>query len=135
MKTFPKVDPSGQILSFEIENVYVSAATCARILDSVEGVSAVQKRRPFSAWDEVHVRFRFRGSDCVVWEPHGDNSRYWIGQPDGAHVLDMSVVEQAFRNYVPPFHRRVIGDIVTLHFVKKLLGRDEEWHRVSPPPP
>jgi hypothetical protein len=47
----------------------------------------------------------------------------------------MSVVEQAFKDYAPPIHRKIIGDIVTLRFVRKLLGRDEEWQRVTPPPP
>lgn len=137
MRTYPSQRESdGRVLGFEIENVYASLATIARILRGIDGVSDVRKRRPFTAFDEIHIRFSFRGVECFVWEPFGDNSRYWIGQHKDPGALDLALVEQAFKNYNPPIHRRLIGDIVTLHFVRRLFGRDDEQQRrISPPPP
>jgi hypothetical protein len=136
MRTYQVGDErQGKVLGFQVDNIYLGPGRCARILSTVEGVSDVRLRRLFSAWDEIHIRFRFKGTDCVVWEPHGDSSRYWIGQPDGSHPVDMGVIELAFKNYEPPMHRKLIGDILTLHVVKKLLGRDDAWRRVNPPPP
>ena len=134
MKTYPELDQSGLTIAFEVEMGYVSLATVVRIIEGVDGVSQVCKRRMFSRWEEIHAWFRYQGAECVVWEPFGDSSRFWIGQkaPD---KVDVSAIEQAFKNYVPPVHRRVLGDIITLQFLRKLLGRDDQWRRVNPPPP
>jgi len=136
MRTYPSQRESdGRVTAFEIENVYASPGTIARILRGIDSVSDVRKRRPFSAFDEFHIRFCFRGVECVVWEPFGDNSRYWIGPRNVPEPLDLTLVEQAFRDYSPPIHRKLIGDIVTLHFVRKLLGRDDKPQRPINPPP
>jgi len=123
MNTITIKDDNGRVMGFQIENIYVSPKTVARILEGIEGVSGVRKRRLFGPWEEIHVWFHFRGVECIVWEPFGDNSLYWIGQRETPEPVDFSVVEQAFRDYVPPIHRKLIGDIVTLHFVRKLFER------------
>jgi len=135
MRTYTNRDDEGRITGFDIDIVYLSLATICRVLARIDGVSEIRKRRPFSAFDEIHIRFRFHGTECVVWEPFGDNSRYYIGQEKTPAPVDLSALEQAFKNYEPPIHRKVIGDIVTLRFVQKLLGRDGDWRRVNPPPP
>jgi hypothetical protein len=126
MKTYQTAtDTGGRVFGFQIDNVYVSPTTCARILRSVDGVSDVRLRKIFTAWDETHVRFRYRDAECVVWEPHGDNSLYWIGQEKMAREpIDMSAVERAFEIYQPPIYRRIVGDVLTLRFLKRPVRRD-----------
>lgn len=108
---------------FEIDNVYVAiTGAVPRILKGVDGVSEIRKRRLFSRWDGIHVWFMYRGCECIVEEPFGDNSRYWIGSGDPAHRIPMTDVENAFARYRPPFLVKVIGDLISLDF-KSLIGK------------
>lgn len=109
--------------AFEIENAYVQPETITRILKGVEGVSRVRERMLFRKPYEIHVEFKYLGMDFVVWEPFGDTTRYWIGpkHPTSSPV-SIDQVEHAFRRYRPPFYRQVIGDLLSLGFVKRLVG-------------
>jgi hypothetical protein len=125
MKTFHEVDDTtGKIVAFEIENVYISPSTVASVLSGVKGVSDVRRRRIFSVWDEVHVRFRYRDAECVVREPFGDNSRFWVGQEDVVEAVDMSEIERAFIKHRPRLPRRIVGDILSLRFITRLFRRE-----------
>ena len=130
MQTHPNMDPDGRVLGFDVDVVYVSLGTIHRLLAGIEGVTDLFKRRPFSSFDEVHVRFRFHGIPCVVWEPFGDNSRYYIGcegtdDETTDHTVDLAVIKQVFKSYQPPMHRKVIGDIITFQFVKQFFRKTE----------
>ena len=81
----------------------------ARVLTAVPRVAGVRKRRPFSKWEEIHIWFSFAGHDWVVWEPFGDNSRYWIGPQNPTAIVDFSQVEDAFKRYQPSIPRRVLA--------------------------
>lgn len=121
MKTFPAVtSPDGRLIAFEVENAYVGPSTVAQLLRLVEGVSDVVRRRPFSRSSDVHVRFKHGGHPCIVWEPYGDNSRYWVG-PESPETFpeDMRDVEGAFERYSPPMHRAMIGGLLSLRFLKR----------------
>lgn len=126
MKTYSETDESnGFVFAFEIENSYVSVCTVAKILSVVPGISDVRVRRLFSSWDEIHVWFKFRNSNFVVWEPFGDNSRFWIGPEDKNDRIDIQTIRDAFDQYSPSVLASLFGDIVTLRILKKLFGRVE----------
>jgi hypothetical protein len=121
VKTFPAVTaPDGRILAFEVENAHVGPVTVARLLRQAEGVADVEQRRLFSRDSDVHVKFKYLGQPCIVWEPYGDNSRYWIG-PETPDVFNgsMSAVETVLASYKPPMHRALIGDLLSLRFGKR----------------
>jgi hypothetical protein len=74
----------------------------------------------------VHVTFKYLGLDYIVWEPFGDNSRYWIGpaQEDAqSSNTDVAPLANAFRDYQPPILVKMFGDLITLNF-KSLFGAD-----------
>ncbi len=122
MHTYPHVsEATGETLGFEIELVYISLAAVARLLSSIEGVSDLRRRRPFTRFDEVHIRFQYKGTECVVWEPFGDNSRYWIGQRESSPTVDMTELEKAFQDYSPPLIRTLVGDVLSLRVFTNLL--------------
>lgn len=126
MKTYPKIDKkSGLTFAFGIENIYINISTAARVLAHVDGVTEVRVRRPFSKWEEIHIWFKYLSHDCVVWEPFGDNSRYLIGpmNPEEA-TLDVSRVENAFKQYRPSFIREALGDLLSFRAFSRLLNRD-----------
>lgn len=130
MKVYPVFNDMGaRVPIFEIENVYVSVSTVAKLLKQSEGVTEVRVRRAFRDPGDVHVLFRFLGRAYIVLEPWGDNSRYWIGPADMVrgfdavlplpNVSDISKLEVTFENYRPPLHRAIVGDLLTLKFIKR----------------
>ena len=121
VKTFPAATaPDGRLLAFEVENAYIGPGTVARLLRQADGVTDVEQRRLFSRESDVHVRFKYLGEPCIVWEPYGDNSRYWIG-PENPDSFNRSIgdVEKVLANHKPPMHRALIGDLLSLRFGKR----------------
>lgn len=117
MTTFPVISDGEKIFAFEIENAYISPSQIAQLLCMVDEVSEVKIRKPFHSDSEIHVRFSFRGISCVVWEPFGDNSRYWIGPENKPYDrIDITEIEHIFRQYRPHLFRKVVGDLLMLRF-------------------
>lgn len=118
MKTYPLTrEGAGRTFAFEFENACISLATVARLLAGVDGVTDVQPRRMFSKSSDVHIEFKYREQPYIVWEPFGDNSRYWVGPKDEASdVGEIEVLEAAFRRYRPLIHR-IIGNVSFLRFL------------------
>ena len=107
------------LYAFEIEQAYIGVRTVARLLTTIEGVSDLRLRRPFSASPDIHGEFTYRGKPFIVLEPYGDSSVYWIGPRDEENGTNIQPLQGAFLSYVPPLHRRVIGDILSLRFMRR----------------
>jgi hypothetical protein len=96
MRTYPAVRDDGSIRSFEISNSFWwSLGPMRRLLESVHGVTTVRR----NWFNEDVYSFSFLGRPCVVNEPFGDNSRYWIGPTEQEPPLDMRAVHEAFRKF------------------------------------
>lgn len=120
MKTFAAKEDGSRLIAFEIENIYVSRKAVAKILAPISGVTDVRCVGRFGSADDIRVSFSYLGVDCVVLEPFGDNSRYWIGPMEPSNSsCEMRTIECAFNDYTPPFHRKIIGDILNLKFLSK----------------
>jgi len=123
MKTYPDENTqSGSAVGFEIDNIYVSLGTVARILEGINGVSEIKKRRLFGKSEDIHIWFKYFNYECFVIEPFGDNSRYWIGPKNPEERFDISNVEIAFKQYHPPRMIKFFGDLVTLNFKSLFRG-------------
>ncbi len=115
MKTYPEIDStSGAVSAFEIESVYISLSAVAKLLSLVEGVSSIRRRRRFGSWEEIHIWFQYQNEDCCVWEPFGDNSRYWIGARQPSKVTDFREVEAVFQRFRPRIIRKIVGNVLML---------------------
>ena len=79
MRVYELHRDDGYFLAFEIENVYVRPRKIGEILSAVGGVTDVRVRRSSRESRDVHVTLKYLGAEYIVWEPFGDNSRYWIG--------------------------------------------------------
>ncbi|MBA2238305.1 MAG: hypothetical protein H0W24_06355 [Lysobacter sp.] len=112
MRTYD-VFEDGECKAFEIENAYVTPRTLASILGGMKEVANVRLRKPFDKSGEVHLRFEFRGTECVIWEPFGDSSRYWIG-PDNSEIerVDLCELKAEFERYRPSIAARIVGDLL-----------------------
>lgn len=114
MRTYPILARSGQMFAFEIENAGVSRRYLRRVLRGIDGVSSVRVVSLFDDSPDVRVQFVFRGRECMVWEPFGDNSRYWIGpeEPE-AGPFDISSIESAVRSYRLPPLLQLFSDLIS----------------------
>ncbi len=96
MKTYPHVRSDGTVASFEVSNAFPwSLGFMRRLLTSVEGVSGY-KRQWFN---DDRFAFVYCGRPCVVNEPFGDNSRYWIGPTEKDPPLDLRDIHEAFARF------------------------------------
>lgn len=117
MVTYPIfTDPEDKlkIFAFEIDNTWVSVAGVAKVISAVNGVSTVKRRRLFSFPDDIHITFMYLGTPYIVWEPWGDNSRYWIGPDDikDGYMQNIAQLENAFKDYDAPGDKWLIGVVV-----------------------
>ncbi len=118
MKTYKLHRENGYFYAFEIENAYIRPKKIAKLLDSIIDVTDVKLEKLFNSSIDVHIHFKYKDKDFIVWEPYGDNSRYWIGpeQESDADVTDITTLECIFKEYQPPRVFKIFGDIITLNF-------------------
>ena len=126
MRTFENhSDDEGYFVAFEIENAYVRPSKVGEILSTVDGVQSVVVGNPSGESRDIRVTFDYEGIEYIVWEPYGDNSRYWIGPKQTEEQLsdiDITPLAEAFREYQPPFLIKVLADLVTLNFKSLFRG-------------
>lgn len=121
METYPILsEDKARSSAFQVENAYIAVSTIVQLLQQVEDVTEVQPRKKLSGSSELHVEFKYLGQPYIVWEPFGDNSRYWIGPKDGVEAGgDSTAIEQVFKRYRPPLYRTIIGNVITLRFITR----------------
>ncbi len=110
---------NGTQIAFEIENIYISCNTISGLLKSLGNVKKIGTYKLFSN-SEYRIEFSYNEIDCVVWEPYGDSSRYWIGpkKPESEHI-EIRDLQDIFDSYTPSFLRQFIGDLFSFNFIKK----------------
>ncbi len=116
-------DDEGRMYAFEIDNAYISLRTVIRLLRLCDGVEITATRRTFSR-DEIHVKFKYEGVDMIVWEPYGDNSKYWVGPEHADECVSVSNLFSVFEQCKVPTWKGVVGDIVSLkfcHLIKRIM--------------
>ncbi|NYE29637.1 hypothetical protein HDE78_002603 [Rhodanobacter sp. K2T2] len=124
MRIFPTGEKDGRAIAFEIENVYVSRKAISQLLKQADGVSNVKLGGHFSSSNDIRIEFQYLGCDYMVWEPFGDNSRYWIGPKNPEEsVADAKGLEDIFKSYHPPFYRSLLGDLLTLRIFRRAVDR------------
>lgn len=122
VRTYRLVDNADRVVGFEIENAYVGLRTVRLLL---EGAGADSFRTLWFRLREegVHLSFRHGGIEWVVWEPFGDSSRYVVGPrhdplPSEDHIQQLEAV---FQRHEPGLLRRLVGDLITLKFLKRVF--------------
>ena len=91
MRTFPITDNDGNVFAFEIPAQFLRWRLPRRLRD-IPGVCDVRPRKWWVGSSDVHIRFRYHDREFIVWEPYGDNSRWWIG-PDDESASHISLDE------------------------------------------
>jgi hypothetical protein len=101
MRVYELAWPGEPPYAFEVDSGWSAFRfTLGRLLQSVPGVTDVRRGGNWFSSDENRAYFLFHGVPFVVWEPFGDNSRYWIGPADtGVPPQNIGPLMQAFRDY------------------------------------
>lgn len=141
MDTFSHVcSDSGNLIGFEVPVVFLRLREVASVLERCDSVSDIRVRGYFIDWEGVHVRFKLDGAECVVYEPFGDNSRYWVGLDDEADDVDIRPVLKVFQAYETTLGTKVLGASSILMFFFSFIsfrgmtsGRDVCWESVVVP--
>ena len=125
MQTYPILaKDGGRTPAFEVENAYIGLATIVRLLGDVQGVTDVQRTNRPAKSSDVHISFKYQGTPWIVWEPYGDNSRYWIGPKEELGGLaGITKLEEAFKHHQPPLHRALLGDVLTLRLITRFVQK------------
>ena len=96
MRTYPILRDDDHLLAFEITSVWITFHSLHKLLRSIEGVTDVRR----NIWNDDRFTFSYRGVSCVVHEPWGDSSRYWIGPKIPEEIaLDIRPLHEAFHSY------------------------------------
>jgi hypothetical protein len=102
MKTYPVLSDKGDFLGFEIDNTLIRVSTIVKLLQKNLKIQNIQKQKFFDS-SEVRINFIYKNKDYIVWEPFGDNSRYWIGLVDGEklenNLEDLKDIEKVFKKH------------------------------------
>jgi len=113
MTTYRLANEKVAVFAFEVSVLETGQRAIAKLLQNIDGVSNVSVREPFSSSNAL-VKFTYQNVDFVVFEPFGDNSRYWIGPLQTyTDYVDISCIEQNFRcassNKLLSFLARLFG--------------------------
>ena len=88
----------------------------------VNGVTDVRRRKAFTKWEGYHAWFKFNEREFVIWEPHGDSSRYWIGPLREEDRVDVSELQAAFERHNPSPVVTLFANLVSLRFLRRPWG-------------
>jgi hypothetical protein len=111
LRTYPLTDDSGAIYAFEVGNAFLSPREIARLVKSSLGASITAGPQGFASADDMRLRFHYAGTEFEVFEPFGDNSRYWVG-PAGEkpiRVPEIDKLHNIFLAYRPSLLRRLVS--------------------------
>ena len=97
MKTYPLKRNDGQIFAFEIPASGLWTGSLARLLRRAPGVTNVRR-----VWGDMdRLSLEVNGELFLVWEPWGDNSRYWVGPADTSLVLGNAAALEIYVRQAP----------------------------------
>ena len=99
------------MFAFEIDNTAVSPRQLGRLVQSSLDATVTQGPQGFFAREDWRLQFTYKGVTFEVWEPFGDNSRYWVGpageEPKRVDAIDD--VHSAFVQHEPSALRSLLS--------------------------
>ena len=100
MKTYDLHDQSGQVFAFEVSNLLLSRRRACDVVRAIPGATIISEA-PFRLFGgkDVFCEFVLDGQDFQIWEPFGDNSRYWVGPIPPRLCKQVAIARKAFSQY------------------------------------
>jgi hypothetical protein len=98
MKIHDLIDENGRVFAFEVHNSLLGRRGAAKIVESIPGAKIVSGHKTLRKEDEF-IEFVLDGVEFRVFEPFGDNSRYWIGPEPVRWCEQTAIVREAFEKH------------------------------------
>lgn len=119
MRTFDIKNENGDLIGFEVRNLFIGRNKVAKTIASIAGSEILVRPRLFDG-AEVFCEFRLEGENFIIEEPFGDNSRYLITHKNGVKVEQLNIVKNVFKSLNPLFGLQAI--FVTLLILAILIN-------------
>jgi len=108
---------------FFLEMIFINKRTLIKVLESIPFAKIIRVYRTIPFKTEIHVEFKCHDISCVVEEPYGDNSLWWIGLTDKTSFDDtgsniIRELKNVFINYQLSLSKRLFGYIFTFGFLR-----------------
>jgi hypothetical protein len=100
MRIYELKDTDGRVFAFEIDNLWLDRASAAAVVLSIPDARVRVLHASWWGPDEF-CRFEVAGHEFTIWEPWGDNSRYWIGPDPPEYSEHIGAVRAAFERHTP----------------------------------
>jgi hypothetical protein len=86
----------------------------SRFFAKCPGVKFTRLRRMFERGNDLHAEFTFEGIPFVVWEPFGDNSRFWIGPDEEVYNWETGLrkLHECVSSSWPGPLSKIVGSVV-----------------------
>jgi hypothetical protein len=100
MKIYDLKAASGRAFAFEVANLLMTRRSACNVARSIPGATII-KHAPFRLFksEDVFCEFVVDGQRFQIWEPYGDNSRYWVGPVPPQWCEQLAVVREAFSRF------------------------------------
>jgi len=95
MKVHDLKDTDGRVYAFEVNNGLLSRKRALKVVSAIQGVKVLRAPANYDS-NEEFAEFEIEGVLFKIWEPFGDNSRYWVGPEPAEWCEQVSIVREAF---------------------------------------
>ena len=121
-------DEQGRVFAFEIDNLWMDRTSVGAVVTSIPGAELRDLHRSWWGPDEF-CEFVLHGKTFVVWEPWGDNSRYWVGPSPPEFTEHIDAVRATFARHTPRSSNLLRGAVtlVCIGILAMTLGRHIGW--------
>ena len=98
MKIHDLKDEEGRVFAFEVAN-FGRKRVC-NFIAKIPNAKVLRGPEPWGLCsNEEFCEFEVDGQLFIVWEPFGDNSRYWIGPKPPKWCPQVALVRESFRTH------------------------------------
>jgi hypothetical protein len=104
MKTYDLIDDSGRLFAFEVPS-RLGRVGIRKIIEKIPGAKILKFYGYFATGGEdIRGEFELNGKIFDVFEPFGDNSRYWIGPKHKGFCDEINIIRETFiKGKIPLF--------------------------------
>ena len=95
MKIYEGHDNEGDLVYFEVPNIFFSRRTAIKIVKKIPNVEVLKEDNR----DDVFCTFKLGDRVFELMEPYGDNSRFHIGEKAVKNSKELEIIKESFSTY------------------------------------
>lgn len=99
MKIFDGFNDVGELIYFEVSKVLLSRKRAIKIIKSIPETKDIKE----NLREDVFCYFKLGGREFQIWEPFGDNSRFYVGEEESKYSYQLVALKEKFEKHKPNF--------------------------------